>query len=71
MNEIEQLRAAFEPRLMAIEGVVGVGSGLDSVGRERLKIYLAVPPQQIYERLPPDLNLELVDLEFVGEIEAQ
>lgn len=65
MNDVEALRAEFESRLMATKGVVGVGTS----GGGRLRVYAAVPAEQL--QLPPGLDPDRVDIEYVGRIEAQ
>lgn len=65
MNDVEVLRAEFESRLMAVRGVVGVGTS----GEARLRVYTSVLPEQL--QLPPGLDPARVDIEYVGQIEAQ
>jgi hypothetical protein len=71
MNDAEALRAEFESRLMATAGVVGVGSGVGASGQARLKVYASVPPEQLRAQLPTGLDPDSVDIEYVGQIEAQ
>jgi hypothetical protein len=71
MEDIEAVRARLEPRLLATEGVVGVGTGLGADGKPRLKIYTNVPVEEVRPRLPKELAGLAFDLEYVGEIKAQ
>ena len=70
MTEIENIRTRFEVRIMKIEGVVGVGTGLCN-GKPCLKVYTSIPPKKIRSRLPAELRKIKVDLEYVGSIKAQ
>ena len=71
MRDVEALRAEFEDRLLAIKGVVGVGSGPDGAGQWRLRVYSAVPQEQLRAQLPPELDPDAVQIVEVGEIVAQ
>ena len=70
MQKIENIRVQFEACIMGIEGVEGIGAGL-CIGKPCLKIYTSVPTQQVRSKLPEELGKIDVDLEYVGEIEAE
>ncbi len=69
-HDIEQIRVRHEADIIAIPGVVGVGTGICKSGNECLKIYISVPGDQVRLQLPEELNQIEFELEFVGEIRA-
>ena len=71
IKDIESLRIEYEPRLMQIEGVEGVGFGIREDGKKSLKIYISRPKEEILPILPDILKREDVELEFIGEVKAQ
>ena len=70
MQKVENIRVQFESRIMGIEGVVGVGTGLCN-DKPCLKIYTSVPTQQVRSKLPEEIIEIDVDFEYVGEIKAE
>ncbi|HKI56113.1 MAG TPA: hypothetical protein VKB31_03085 [Trueperaceae bacterium] len=70
MEHIEALRARYEEELMAIEGVVGVGTTIDEEGAPWLRILTSQPVDAVRERLPDEVREHAVVV-YVGEIEAQ
>ncbi len=70
-HDIEQIRIRHETDIIAIPGVVGVGTGICKSGNECLKIYTSVPGDQVRIRLPGELNQIEFELEFVGDIKAE
>ena len=71
IEDLETLRAEYEPRLMQIDGIEGVGFGIREDGKKSLKIYISKPVEEISSRLPEALRRDDVELEFVGKIEAE
>ena len=65
---LQKLRAELEPWLADVDGVVGTGIGLSENGQQVVKVYTSVPTKDLSlsEPLPAG-----VELEFVGEIDAQ
>jgi len=70
MEHIEALRARYEEELMAIEGVVGVGTAIDEEGAPWLRILTSQPVDAVRKRLPDEVREHAVVV-YVGEIEAQ
>ncbi len=68
---IENIRARYEARIMAIPGVVFVGNGISKNGSPCLKIGTSVPVEKIRSQLPEELSKIEVELEYIGEIRAQ
>jgi len=71
LQAIENMRAQYESRLMAIKGVVSVSTGIGKTGKPCLKIGTSVPVEQVRTKLPEDLFQVEVELEYLGEIRAQ
>ena len=69
--KIEHFRSKYGPRLMAIPGVTGVGTGISSHGKQCLKIYTSVTTEQVFPNLPEEIKEIEFELEYVGEIKAQ
>ena len=70
MTHLDELRATYESRLLQTEGVVGVGRGTDTRGRECLKIYTSEPPDAVRARLPEELLQQPIDIVYTGEFTA-
>ncbi len=68
---IEKIRVKYEQEIMRINGVVSVSVGLNKDGKKCLKIGTSVPVEQISSKLPEGLSKSLVELEFIGNIQAQ
>ena len=58
-----------EVRLMAMDGVEGVGLGRTALGDDAIVVY--VRDQQAAERLPKELDGVAVQLQVTGRIDAQ
>ena len=75
MKDKEQAVAAVQAKhdteIIAIEGVVSVGIGLTSDGEPCLKIGTSGSTEGIREKLPDATKDICVEIEKVGDIEAQ
>jgi hypothetical protein len=65
-ESIEQLRAEFAPRLMAIDGVESVTVGTCEDGSPCLVIGTSVPIDEVRDRLPEELAEQPIALEYQG-----
>lgn len=69
---IEQVRGAHEQEWLNIEGVEGVGIGLDDKSdREVLTIYVSQKTKAVQEQIPTQVDGYPVRLEVTGEFHAQ
>ncbi len=70
-SSIDQVKAAHEDELMKIEGVQGVGVGLDE-RRDQLviKIYVDEKTKAVQEKIPVELEGYPVQIEVTGEFRA-
>jgi len=65
---IEQVQERHQEELMALDGVVGVGSGLEErSGRTVLKVYVAQKTPALQDRIPSQLDGYPVQIEVTGE----
>jgi hypothetical protein len=71
MQEIEKIRTAHEMEIMDTDGVVMVSTGLGRDGKPCLKIGTRVPPETVRDKLPKSIFRVCVEIDFVGDIEAQ
>jgi hypothetical protein len=71
VHKIEDVRATLDSKIMAIPGVVSVATGLAKDGSPCLKIGTSVPVEQVRGLLPRELAGIPVELENIGEIQAQ
>ncbi len=70
-QSIESIRNKFEPLLLSIEGITGVGIGLCQSGNPCLKIYTSVPARDIRQKLPSELKTIEFEIEDIGEVRTQ
>jgi len=66
---IESVFEKYKGRLMAIQGVVGVGIGKYQ-GKPCIKVYIAKKTDKLLEQIPSDLEGYKVRTEETGEIRA-
>ena len=71
MRTIEQIRDRFESKLMKIDGIAFVATGVDNNGNPCLLIGTSVPVMEVHGKLPKDLDDINVELKYVGDITAQ
>ncbi len=67
-TEESRLIDKFEQRLLAINGVVGVGFGRDDTGEDAIIVYLR--DLSVVENLPEELDGYPIVPEVTGEIDA-
>lgn len=67
-SEIERVKMKHEQRLLAVDGVVGVGIGSTEIGDDAIVVYLR--EAHIQARIPSDLDGFPVRTEISGEIDA-
>ncbi|MEZ5812444.1 MAG: hypothetical protein R3D45_13610 [Rhizobiaceae bacterium] len=70
-QSIEAVRAKFDAEIMAVDGVVSVGTGTGRDGRPCLMIGTSAPPEDVKARLPEAIFEVCVEISPVGEIKAQ
>jgi|GEM_PF-1617855 len=70
-DSIENIRVKYERALIGINGVVSVSTGLNKKGKICLKIGTSIPIEQVYSKLPEELNKSAIELEYVGDVQAQ
>lgn len=70
-QSVESVRAKFDAEIMAVDGVVSVGTGTDENGRPCLMIGTSAPPEEVKARLPEAIFEVCVEISHVGEIKAQ
>ncbi|HET6976032.1 MAG TPA: hypothetical protein VFI24_06905 [Pyrinomonadaceae bacterium] len=68
-SPIENVKQNHEDRLMAIEGVEGVGLGRNSIGDDAIIVYLR--SEDVKGRIPSDIDGHPVETKVTGIIEAQ
>ena len=68
-SPIEHVKQSHEDRLMAIEGVEGVGIGRNSIGDDAIIVYLR--SEDVKARIPSDIDGHPVETKVTGIIEAQ
>ncbi len=71
VSTIESIRAEYEALLMAIPGVVLVGTGLGADEKPCLMIGTSRPVDEVREQLPEEIFQVPVELNYLGDIEAQ
>jgi hypothetical protein len=65
---IEQVQRRYEGEWMGIEGVVGVGSGIDDkTGRPVLKVYVDQKTKALQQQIPAQVAGYPVQIEETGE----
>lgn len=70
-RSIEKVKAAHEARLMAIDGVQGVGIGQREDGDGlAIKVYVDSKTKALQEQLPKQLEGHPVQIEVSGEFHA-
>lgn len=68
---IEQVKSKHERELLKIEGVQGVGIGLDNdKDRQVIKIYADKKTKALQERVPTELEGYPVQIEVSGEFHS-
>lgn len=71
---IDEARQRHEHELLALPNVTGVGIG-DRAGEAVIKVYVTrkVPASELEpeERVPPSLEGHPVDVEAIGDVEAE
>lgn len=67
-SEIERVLKKHMDRLLAIEGVVGVGIQTNEIGNEVIVVYLRDESAQ--EQIPSELEGFLVETQVSGEFDA-
>jgi hypothetical protein len=68
---IEQVKARHELDLLRIEGVQGVGVGLDEKGQQEvIKVYVNKKTPLLQQRIPSEIEGFPVDVEVSGEFRA-
>jgi len=70
-DDIKQVKAEHEQRLLAIPGVVSIGIGLDADGNEAIVVGLEKDDPEITRQIPAELDGYAVIIRQVGTIEAQ
>ena len=70
-NNIKQVKAEHEQRLLALPGVVSIGIGLDSSGNQAIIIGVEKDDSEVNRQLPKELEGYTVIVRQVGTIEAQ
>ena len=70
-DNIKQVKAEHEQRLLALPGVVSVGIGLDSNGNQAIVVGLKNSDSQITWKIPDELDGYAVIVHQVGTIKAQ
>lgn len=68
---VNDMRAKMETKIISTEGVVMVGVGIGRDGKHCLKIGTSAPPDDVRGRLPQEIFQVPVEIDYVGEIEAQ
>ena len=66
--EEPELIREWERKLLAIDGVLGVGFGQDETGEDAVTVYLR--DQSVSKNIPEELDGYPVVLEITGEIDA-
>jgi hypothetical protein len=70
-RSIEEVKEAWEERLMAMPGVVGVGIGLTKDGQQKaIKVYLNQESSQHMEQIPNRIAGHPVEVEIRGTFRA-
>ncbi|NEN99207.1 MAG: hypothetical protein F6K50_28120 [Moorea sp. SIO3I7] len=67
-SEIEKVKQSHEQRLLAIDGVTGVGIGQDPQGNQVITVY--VLNAEVQKKVPQELDGFMVQTEITGEIKA-
>ena len=70
-NDIKQVKAEHEQRLLAIPGVVSIGVGLGQDGNPAIIVGLEEDDPAISEQIPTELDGHAVIIRQVGTMEAQ
>jgi hypothetical protein len=68
VSRVVQIKEEHEARLLAIEGVTGVGVGQDHIGDDAIIVYLRDAASQ--KRIPTEIEGVSVRAEVSGEIDA-
>lgn len=66
---VEAVRSRNESRLMAIEGVVGIGVGQTAAGDDAIVVYLR--DESVRQRVPATIEGYPLEIVVTGEIDAQ
>lgn len=67
-SHVQHVKERHESRLLAIEGVTGVGVGTDRIGNEAIVVYLSHPT--LRKSIPDEIEGVLVTTEVTGDIDA-
>lgn len=67
-SEKRALDSTIEAKLMALDGVEGVGIGQDAIGNEGIVVY--VRDQEVAKRVPPKIDGLNVSVQVTGPIDA-
>jgi hypothetical protein len=68
ISNVQGVKERHESRLLAIDGVTGVGVGADRLGNEAIVVYLSHPSQA--KPIPDQIEGVPVITEVTGEIDA-
>ncbi len=70
-DDIKQIKAEHEQRLLALPGVVSIGIGLDADGNQAIVVGVEKDDPQLARQIPDELDGYAVIVRQVGSIEAQ
>ncbi|REL27202.1 hypothetical protein DXX93_11910 [Thalassotalea euphylliae] len=68
-NKLDALIVKLEADALATPGVVGLGEGLSKSGKPCLKLLVDIPPEKFV--LPELLNIAEIEIEYIGQINAE
>ncbi len=71
IDTIEQIHRRLESKILGVDGVAFVATGVDNNGNACLLIGTSVPVMQVHGRLPKELDDINVELRYVGDISTQ
>lgn len=68
-SEVERVKQSHEQKLMAIDGVEGVGLGKNRIGNDAILVYLR--DQGAAKLVPRDIEGHPVEIIITGQIDAR